>query len=177
MIRALSLALSFLFVTSLGWAKHGPMEPEEKIRMSDLILVGTVTEVKEVSEKAAPNTGLAETAHSAAVVKVERVIKGKLEAETVEVGFNTDYACDTVSFEVGGKYVLFLRKLSRPLYATVNWQYGAKPVVEGKVDDLMVRWPETQIPLEDALSDVAQVVERQAAEEQDEQRPQDGEGR
>ncbi len=177
MRRAVSLALSFLFVTSLGWAKHGPMEAEEKIKESELILVGTVTEIKDAYEKVTLNTDIAETAHNAAVVKIERVVKGKLEAETVEVGFNTDYACDTTSFEVGGKYVLFLRKLSRPLYATVNWQYGARPVVEGQVDELLVRWPEKQVPIEEALAALAQVVERQAAEEQDERRPQDGQGR
>ncbi|GEM_PF-5638630 len=177
MRRAVSLALSFVFVSGLCWAKHGPMEPEEKVKKSDLILVGTVLEVKATQANESPDADIEETAHSAAVVKIERLIKGKLEAETVEVGFNTDYACDTTSFEVGGKYVLFLHKLARPLYATVNWQYGAKPVVEGLVDDLLVRWPEKQLPLDEALAALAAVVVRQAAEDQEQQRPQEGEGR
>ncbi|MHC4698796.1 MAG: WD40 repeat domain-containing protein [Planctomycetota bacterium] len=57
----------------------------------------------------------------------------------VEDGALSQTLCADETFVKGEQYVLFLRKLSRPYMAIVNWQYGGSHVSRGALND--PRWP------------------------------------
>ncbi len=157
MSRCLQVVLALVVTLSPAWAKHGPMDPSKKIESSGLIVTGLVTETHDLGE-VPPDSRMIDTAHMAATVQVEQVIHGKVEGETIEVGFRYDYACARMSFEVGQRFLFFLQKSERGYWAPVNWQYGTLEVVDGQVDDVAAQWPEKKVPVEDAIATIREML-------------------
>lgn len=157
-MRRLLIAVVMVVATlSPAWAKHLPMELAEKIKASGLIVTGVVTATRELGDAPLPGD-MIETAHRVATVKVEEVIHGQVEGDTVEVGFLYDYACARIRLEVGQRFLFFLQRSKRGYWAPVNWQYGTLQVVEGQVDDVAAQWPEKTVPLADAIATIREAL-------------------
>lgn len=151
--------LSLLFLLSMSAVArggHDRVSLDHKVGLSDLIVVGTVSAIDDAQEPC-PVASPATTASKVAVIRIESVISGRTDQEVIKVCLETDYDDENRWFDPGGmiptlhnyetllapgRYLLFLRKLSPPFFATVNWRHGALRVSGGKVDD--PRWPSDQ---------------------------------
>ncbi|MCH7596648.1 MAG: hypothetical protein IID35_08830 [Planctomycetes bacterium] len=137
---------------------HERVSLDQKVRASDLIVIGTVSAIDDV-EGQCPVAPPATSAAKVATIRIESVLKGRVDEETIKIGLPTDYRAETFRNEVrkgrrkvilepepsglGVQYLLFLRELSPPHFAAVNWQYGALRVADGKVPD--PRWPSKRV--------------------------------
>lgn len=137
---------------------HERVSLDQKVRVSDLIVIGTVSAIDDV-EGQCPVAPPATSAAKVATIRIESVLKGRVDEETIKIGLPTDYRAETFRNEVrkgrrkvvlepepsglGVQYLLFLRELSSPHFAAVNWQYGVLRVTDGKVPD--PRWPSKRV--------------------------------
>lgn len=129
-------------------AEYVRLSLDEKVRLSDLIVVGTATELSEH----APFS----TAARKAVVKVDKVLKGTPPEGDITIGYRSGTEIYDVNnkervrlpenpIEVGKPVIYFLRKAVSGAYAPVNWQYGILPIEDGNVAD--PRWPSDEVGL------------------------------
>lgn len=129
-------------------ANYSRLSLDDKVRLSDLIVIGTASELSEI--------GPFSTAVRKAVIKVDRVFKGTPPADKVVIGYRSgDEVYDVNNKERvrlpadpivdGGSVLLFLRRAVGDMYAPVNWQYGIYPIEDGKVVD--PRWPGDEVGL------------------------------
>ncbi len=129
-------------------AEYVRLSLDEKVRLSDLIIVGSATELSE----SAPFS----TAARKAVLKVDKVLKGKAPEGDVVIGYRSGDEIYDVNnkerirlpenpIEVGKPVILFLRKAVSGVFAPVNWQYGVLPIQDGNVAD--PRWPSDEVGL------------------------------
>ena len=96
---------------------------EEKVVKADIILIGKVVK-----------TNKKLFGYDIAIIKPERVIKGKLESDQIKIKFgNVIFTAkeDLTTFEVGATYVLFLNK-DRSEYWLTAAHHGYYKVNNGK---------------------------------------------
>ena len=128
----------------MGWSaasaqvtNYNRLSLDEKVRLSTLIVMGTVTGQNEV----APFS----TATRRAIVKVDTVLKGNAPEGEITIGYRSgDQWYDPNNKEwvrlqnepivVGKPCILFLRKAIQDAFAPVNWQMGTLPVDDVLLD-------------------------------------------
>lgn len=131
---------------------------DERVRASDLIIVGTVTAINE--NKAHYPIPPAAMATKIATLTIEQTLKGSHESRTVDVGFDLTSSDGKHQheklFEANKKYVVFLRSLNRSIVkmhgerqsipgesvsetlsfkSPVNWRHGIYLIEDEKVWD------------------------------------------
>ena len=138
--------LGFIVYPMAARGDYHRLSLDEKVRLSDLIVVGSATELNERPPFS--------TATRRAVIKVDKVLKGALPEGDITIGYRSGDEIYDVNnkervrlvenpIEVGKPCILFLRKAVTGTYAPVNWQYGIIPLADGKVTD--PRWPSDEV--------------------------------
>lgn len=91
-------------------AQHERVSLDEKVRCSDLVVIGTVTSVRDET-RVYDAVDLATSAKRVAVVRVDRVLKGQARGELIDVGFESEFeresngAIHALGISPDGKYL------------------------------------------------------------------------
>lgn len=144
--KLVMIATSFLSIV-LSSGVLGQFERvslDEKVRCSELVVIGTVTSVSDET-RVFDALDPAASAKKVAQVHVDKVLKGNARGETLHVGADSDTKDDMargvsasrsrILLAVGNQYIFFLRRTPAHYLACVNWKYGALEVVDGEVEN------------------------------------------